>query len=88
MILLFGKGKKTTDRGFCVMKKSMIEPGIRFVPRKRVGEFTNGLLSPRTMANLDSAGVGPEGRVRVGNQICYPVDEFLKWLEQRTEKVE
>ncbi len=62
--------------------------GIDFVPRKAVGRFTNGLLSPRTLANLDCVGKGPRGRVRIGNQIAYPVTELMEWLEARTQRID
>ena len=56
-----------------------------FVARERIGEFSGGILTPRYCANLDSKGLGPEGRVRVGRKIAYPVDLLIRWLENRTE---
>lgn len=52
------------------------------VARKDVGIFTGGLISPKTQANLDSLGQGPE-RIRIGRQVAYPVDAYVKWLESR-----
>lgn len=55
------------------------------VSRGKVGEFTGGLIHPRTLANLDSLGKGPAGRVRVGRKVAYDVDSLLVWLETRLE---
>lgn len=51
--------------------------------RQSVGKFTGGIIQPGTCANLDSRGLGPEGRFRVGKKICYSREAFLKWLEGR-----
>ncbi len=58
-----------------------------FVARQEVGKFTGGIVNPRTLANQDSLHLGPEGRIRVGRKIAYPVREFVKWLEARSVKV-
>ena len=54
------------------------------VARTEISVFTGGLLSEKYLANLDSAGKGPEGRVRIGRKICYPVSELIRWLESRS----
>lgn len=51
--------------------------------RNKVGEFTGGMVSGRTMANLDSSGEGIEDRFYVGNKTGYFVESFIKWLEKR-----
>jgi hypothetical protein len=53
------------------------------VARKALREFSGGLLSPKTMANLDSAGEGPEGRFLLLSQTAYPVDSLIAWLKSR-----
>jgi len=58
-----------------------------YVAREEVKKFTGGIINPRTLANLDSKGEGPSGRVRVGRKIAYPVDKFIEWLEARAEQV-
>jgi hypothetical protein len=40
-----------------------------------------------TMANMDSKGIGPEGRVTIGNVVCYPRDLFIAWLEKRSSPI-
>lgn len=60
--------------------------GCPFVLRNLVGKFSGGLLHPRTLANLDSLGRGPAGKINVGNRVAYPTTELIKWLEARTVK--
>jgi len=59
-----------------------------FVARQEVERFTGGIVNPKYIANLDSQGLGPEGRIRVGRKIAYPVIEFIQWLESRSVKVD
>lgn len=58
-----------------------------YVAREKVAILTGGITNPRTLANLDSKGEGPPGRVRVGRKIAYPVKGFIKWLESRAVMV-
>ncbi len=59
-----------------------------FVARERIEDFTGGILTSRYLANLDSQGKGPEGRVRVGRKIAYTVESVLRFLQSRSEMVE
>lgn len=59
-----------------------------FVARTEAEKFTGGLIGEKYMANLDSAGKGPAGRIRCGRKIVYPVNEFIKWLESRSQVIE
>ncbi|MEI6127798.1 MAG: hypothetical protein WCQ99_14725 [Pseudomonadota bacterium] len=52
------------------------------VARTEVSNFTGGLVNEKTLANMDSLGIGP-ARVRVGRKIAYPVTDFIVWLESR-----
>jgi len=58
-----------------------------FVARKESGRFSGGIVSPKYMANLDSEGRGPKGRIRVGRQVAYPVKDFVRWLESRAKQL-
>lgn len=58
-----------------------------YVARSEVGRFTGGILNPRSMANLDSKKKGPQGRIRVGRKIAYPVENLIAWLEEKAEKL-
>ena len=53
------------------------------IARKRVGDFTGGMLSPRTMANLDSLGLGPDGIIKIGNSVGYLKNPYVEWLIRR-----
>ena len=55
------------------------------IARGEVKNFTGGLLSEKYLANLDSRGAGPKGRVRIGRKVAYPVNAFIEWLEGRAE---
>jgi hypothetical protein len=54
------------------------------VSRDKIDVFSGGLLHPRTMANLDALGQGPE-RIRVGRKIGYPVLSLIAWMKSRQE---
>jgi hypothetical protein len=55
----------------------------RVIARTEVGRITGGLISPKTLANLDSKGEGPPELIRVGRRVGYPSESFLGWLDQR-----
>ena len=57
------------------------------VSRAEISHFTGGIISDRYIANLDSQGTGPAGRIRIGRKIAYPVNELIRWLESRSEVV-
>lgn len=60
-----------------------------FVARSAVSQFTGGLISPRYLANLDSQGKGPKGRIRLRDRkVGYPVKELIAWLEERAKPCE
>ena len=59
-----------------------------FVARQKVGEFSGGILHSRTLANLDSKGEGPKGRIRInGKRIAYTVENLISFLEEHSEEV-
>ncbi len=51
--------------------------------REQISLFTGGLYSPSYMANIDSQGAGPKGRILIGQKVAYPVDALIDWLEKR-----
>lgn len=59
--------------------------GAPIVARSEVKKFSGGLLHPRTMANLDSKGLGPQ-KIHIGGRVAYDVDLLIAWMEQRTNK--
>jgi hypothetical protein len=58
-----------------------------FVARTEIEKFTGGLVNVKTLSNRDSQGTGPSGRIRCGRKVVYPVNEFIKWLENRSEVI-
>ena len=60
------------------------EWGNSIVPRNKVGDFDKG-LNPRTMANHDSLGTGPEGRFKIGRLVYYPTKSLIRWMKARQE---
>jgi len=59
-----------------------------YVWRQESYKFSGGIINARTLANLDSKGIGPKGRIRIGRKIAYPVQSMIEWLEGRSEVVE
>jgi hypothetical protein len=55
-----------------------------FVARHEIDRFTGGIVNAKYIANLDSQGKGPTGRIRIGRKIAYPVSEVVRWLEARS----
>ena len=56
-----------------------------YVARSQVDKFSGGILHPKTLANLDSQGEGPE-RVKYGRKIFYPVDKLAQWAQRRASE--
>ena len=40
--------------------------------------------SPRTVANMDCLGEGPEKRIILGNVVAYERESLIEWLEARS----
>ena len=57
------------------------------VARPEVSRFSGGILNSKTMANHDSNGTGPAGRVKIGRKVAYPVDSLIAWLESRATRL-
>ena len=38
------------------------------------------IYKPRSLANLDCQGRGPDGRMTVGGKVCYPRDQVVLWF--------
>ncbi len=55
----------------------------KFIPRKMFSEITGETISVKSLANLDSEGVGIQPRIRIGNKVAYPKDAAITWLKNR-----
>lgn len=51
--------------------------------RKDIKRYFGALISPKYLANLDSAGKGPKSK-KSGNKVIYKKEDFIAWLSDRT----
>jgi hypothetical protein len=58
------------------------------VARTEIKNFTGGVINSKYVANLDSQGLGPAGRFRIGRKVAYPISAVIEWLESRATSVE
>ena len=56
------------------------------VSRSEVGTFSGGAVSPKFLANADSAGFGPAEKIMIGKRVCYPVNALTDWLRARAKE--
>ena len=54
------------------------------IARDHVERLLGGIISSKSLANLDSLGEGPK-RMRVGRKVAYRTEDLLEWLSNRTE---
>ena len=54
------------------------------IARTEIRVFTGGLISPGYIANLDSRGEGPSGRIKSGRKTGYQKRAFVQWLRERS----
>lgn len=74
------KGRRNANFDLTELAKAW---GAPIVARAEVSKFSGGLLHPRTLANLDCIGQGPES-IRIGGRVCYPTGALVEWLKART----
>jgi len=55
-----------------------------FPTREEVSERIR-IFRPRSLANLDSKGRGPAGRIFFAGKICYPRDQVVIWFASLAE---
>jgi len=55
-----------------------------YILRTNLSEATGGLLHGRTMANLDSLGIGIPGRITIGQRkVAYSVESVVEYLQSK-----
>lgn len=42
-------------------------------------------ITRKYLANLDSQGLGPPGKMLVNGKVAYPTSDFFQWLAERTK---
>lgn len=67
-------------KGIEVLQKTTID-----LCKKRSRTLDWRHYSTRHLRNLDSQGLGPEGRFLIGKKVVYSRDAFPKWLETRVK---
>ena len=65
-------------------RKQMIEDIVTnwsapTVAHTELEKISGGMLHPKTVANANSAGDGPGGRVKVGRRVGYLIRPFAEW---------
>ena len=55
------------------------------ITRKKLQEITGGLVTAKTLANMDSLGIGITPRLRVGAKVAYVKEDAIAWLKNRCE---
>lgn len=76
-----------TDTIGILYKKMVDNWPSPFVARTEIEKFTGGAIKEKYQANLDSAGKGPEGRIRCGRKILYDTNLYVRWLAERSEEI-
>ena len=51
--------------------------------RHDVPKYCGTLITPGGLANLDSKGQGPSGKIRIGKYAGYERTAFIAWLRSR-----
>lgn len=51
--------------------------------RQVISKKLGNMISPRTLANLDSRKEGPAVKVSIGGRVGYERESFLQWLGER-----
>ena len=69
------------------LRKMLDKWDSAIVARSEVKRFSGGLLSGKTLANLDSQGTGPRGAFKVGAKTVYPAESLVEFLETRARPV-
>jgi len=63
--------------------ENLSQKSPEIVTRKKLQELTGGLISEKTLANLDSQGDGIQPRMRFGGKVAYPKSAAISWLKKR-----
>jgi hypothetical protein len=65
---------------------SLIKSLPPMISRDHVEKYLGGVISPKTLANLDSEGKGPR-RMRIGRKVAYFTEDLLEWLSLRAKQL-
>ena len=68
-----------------VVKNIIAQAGCPIISRREAARLSGGLISEKTLANLDCLGEGPGEKIRIGKRIGYPVESYASWFADRIE---
>lgn len=63
--------------------KSLLDRLPPIIARVEVQKLLGGVICSKTLANADSLGTGPKGRIKIGRRVAYDTQELLTWLESK-----
>lgn len=63
--------------------KNLSNTAPEIITRQKIKEITGGLISPKSLANADSAGDGITPRFRIGGKVAYPKDAVIAYIRAR-----
>ncbi len=73
------------DRRKKIAENIISQAGCPVVSRKEAARLSGGLISEKTLANLDCLGEGPGEKIRIGKRIGYSVESYASWFADRIE---
>lgn len=69
---------------FCKLLEAWSSP---YVARSQVEKFSGGIISPKTLANADSLGIGPKTKFCFGKRkVFYLASELAEWIFSRVTR--
>lgn len=57
-----------------------------YVARSQVEKFSGGIISPKTLANADSLGIGPKKFYFGKRKVFYLASELAEWIFSRVTR--
>jgi len=66
------------------LRQKLLQALPPFFTRQTAAKMLGGLISPGTLANLDSEGQGPPVKVKLGRKVAYERSAFVDWFLSRS----
>ncbi len=78
-----GKVRSMTNEDLFKLIDQMADSWFsNIVARKKIEEFTGGMITGKTMANYESRGEGPDGKIKLGGNAGYVKPPLVDWLKK------
>ena len=65
--------------------ENLSQKAPEIITRQKLHELTGGLVSVKTLANLDCEGDGIQPRLRIGGKVAYPKEATIAFLKRRCQ---